>query len=111
MVSGERVRHQPCSVWRFCGASGAARGAPSNSRCRSHCEPHKTCFIQSYVDIDPGAGAKDYACGGATYDEHNGIDFRLLSAAARQGAAWPCSRRRTARSKATRDGVADVFFA
>ncbi len=27
------------------------------------CEPHKTCFIQNYVDLDPGAGVRDYACG------------------------------------------------
>lgn len=46
------------------------------------CEPGKTCFIQSYVDHDPGAGVTDFACGSATYDGHKGTDFRILSAAA-----------------------------
>ena len=68
------------------------------------CEPHKTCFIQSYVDLDPGPGARDYACGGATYEKHNGIDFRLLSAdAAKKGFAVLASA--DGKVKATRDGV------
>ncbi|MEQ1650973.1 MAG: M23 family metallopeptidase [Hyphomicrobium sp.] len=46
------------------------------------CEPHKTCFIQSYVDHDAGPASSDYACGTATYDGHKGTDFRVLSAAA-----------------------------
>lgn len=73
------------------------------------CEPHLTCFIQSYGDADPGPGVKDYACGGATYDKHDGTDFRLLSSlAAKSGvnvlAAAP------GRIKATRDGMTDIFF-
>ncbi|MEQ1671905.1 MAG: M23 family metallopeptidase [Hyphomicrobium sp.] len=46
------------------------------------CEPHKTCFIQSYADHDAGPGFRDYACGTAAYDGHKGTDFRVLSAAA-----------------------------
>ncbi len=73
------------------------------------CEPHKTCFIQSYVDLDPGPGARDYACGGATYEKHNGIDFRLLSAdAAKQGFAVLASA--DGKVKAIRDGVQDIFL-
>ncbi len=41
------------------------------------CEPGRTCFIQNYVDVDPGQGVKDYACGRATYDGHKGVDFRV----------------------------------
>ncbi len=70
------------------------------------CIPGKTCFIQSYVDIDPSPRVKDPACGTATYDGHRGTDFRLLSlAAARKGvkvlAAAPGI------VKAVRDNMAD----
>jgi len=52
------------------------------------CEPGRTCFIQSYVDTDPSAAARDFRCGSATYDGHKGVDFRVLStAAARTGIA------------------------
>jgi hypothetical protein len=73
------------------------------------CEPHKTCFIQSYVDVDPGAGVHDYACGSATYDGHKGIDFRLLSTAeAVQGVAVLAAADGTV--KALRDGMEDVLI-
>lgn len=73
------------------------------------CEPHKTCFIQSYVDDDPGPAAKDYACGSATYEKHNGIDFRLLSAeAAKANVAVVASA--DGKVKATRDGMTDAFL-
>ena len=73
------------------------------------CQPHKTCFIQNYVDIDPGRPATDYMCGGATYDKHSGVDFRLLSAAA---TTPPVSVLASADGtvKAVRDGVQDLFF-
>lgn len=73
------------------------------------CEPHKTCFVQNYVDADPSPAVQDYACGGATYDKHDGTDFRLLSAQATKDgvnvlAAAP------GRVRAVRDGMEDVFF-
>jgi len=46
------------------------------------CMPGESCFLQHYVDIDPGPEARDFRCGSATYDGHKGIDFRLLSVAA-----------------------------
>jgi hypothetical protein len=73
------------------------------------CEPHKTCFIQTYVDVDPGLGVKDYMCGTATYDQHSGVDFRLLSAA-RTKTPVPVLASADGTVKAMRDGVADVFF-
>lgn len=39
------------------------------------------CLIQNHVDRDPGPGARDAACGAATYDGHQGVDFRLMSLA------------------------------
>ena len=35
------------------------------------------CFIQNYVDHDPGPGRLDYACGRLSYDGHDGTDIRL----------------------------------
>jgi hypothetical protein len=41
------------------------------------CSIGKDCFVQNYVDTDPSTGAKDFACGGLTYDGHKGTDIRL----------------------------------
>jgi hypothetical protein len=73
------------------------------------CQPHKTCFIQTYVDIDPGDGYHDYACGAATYDGHSGVDFRVLSAEVTK-LPVPVLASADGTVKAVRDGVEDVFF-
>ncbi|MBD0864491.1 MAG: M23 family metallopeptidase [Rhodobacteraceae bacterium] len=46
------------------------------------CTLNKTCYIQQYVDRDPGPGSYDFACGGLSYDGHKGTDFALPSLAA-----------------------------
>ena len=72
------------------------------------CEPHSTCFVQSYVDLDAGPGVRDFSCGGATYDGHSGVDFRLLSAASSNaGVAVVAAADGTI--KGVRDGVPDIF--
>ena len=43
------------------------------------CDPDRTCLIQQYVDMAPGPEATDPFCGTATYDDHKGTDFRVLS--------------------------------
>ena len=35
------------------------------------------CYIQQYVDIDPGPGSSDFMCAGLSYDGHRGTDFAL----------------------------------
>ena len=45
------------------------------------CTLGEDCFIQQYVDRDPGPGAGDYACGAQTYDGHDGVDIRLRTTA------------------------------
>lgn len=37
----------------------------------------EACFIQQYVDRDPGPNASDYQCSGLSYDGHRGTDFGL----------------------------------
>lgn len=72
------------------------------------CTPGQDCFVQNYVDMDPGAEALDFACGRATYDRHTGVDFRLLSAAAaKTGVDVLAAADGTVRS--TRDALADAF--
>lgn len=49
------------------------------------CDPGRTCFVQYYVDRDPGPDARDFAGGSQTYDRHDGTDFRLPSSIAAAG--------------------------
>ena len=43
------------------------------------CEIGRNCWVQNYVDHDPSAAVKDYACGGQTYDGHDGTDIRVAN--------------------------------
>ena len=40
------------------------------------------CFVQNFVDADPGPEGRDYQCQTQTYDGHKGVDFRILDIAA-----------------------------
>jgi hypothetical protein len=72
------------------------------------CEFGKTCWIQSFVDIDTSAEVRDFACGSATYDGHNGTDFRVTSAAAAaEGVDVLASA--DGLVKGVRDGMVDIF--
>ncbi len=72
------------------------------------CEVGKTCFIQQYVDTDPGSGARDYTCSGQTYNGHKGTDFRVKTAAdARTGVKVLAAASGVVLR--TRDGIADKF--
>lgn len=73
------------------------------------CVPRTTCFIQNFVDLDPGPGVRDFACGAATYDGHSGVDFRVLSAAA-AASGVPVLVAADGVVKGRRDGVADIFI-
>ncbi len=46
------------------------------------CVLGKDCFIQNYVDMEPGEEAKDFTCGPLAYNNHQGTDFRLRNRAA-----------------------------
>lgn len=45
------------------------------------CTLPDTCYIQNYVDTDPGQGVADYRCTAQSYDGHKGTDFALPSRA------------------------------
>jgi hypothetical protein len=74
------------------------------------CDLGKDCFIQQYVDVLPGEGVKDYRCGIASYDDHKGTDFRVLSVSA-ANAGVPVLASAAGRVKAVRDGMEDRLLA
>ena len=87
--------------------SGVALAAPPTLEVPIDCEVGRTCFIQNYVDRDPGADYRDYTCGRLSYDGHKGTDFRLrthreMLAGVRVLAAAPGVVR------AVRDGMRDI---
>jgi hypothetical protein len=69
------------------------------------CVIGKSCFIQQYVDHQPGPEAFDYRCGKATYDGHDGTDIRVRTTAESGTVAVLASA--PGRVKAIRDGVED----
>ncbi len=71
------------------------------------CQPGQDCWISNHVDLDPGRGARDYACGVLTYDGHNGTDLALRDLQAmREGVAVLAAAGGVVR--AVRDGTADA---
>ncbi|MES2432603.1 MAG: M23 family metallopeptidase [Pseudomonadota bacterium] len=70
------------------------------------CRLGDSCYIQQYVDHDPGPGAEDFTCGPLSYEGHDGTDIALPTRAAMQAgvnvlAAAPGT------VKGIRDGIAD----
>lgn len=43
------------------------------------CTLGETCYIQNFVDTDPGKGTADFLCGPLSYDGNIGTDFALPS--------------------------------
>ncbi len=71
------------------------------------CRIGEECFVQNFVDRDPGPGARDYMCGALTYDGHAGTDFRVPDLAAmRRGVAVLAAAAGVV--VGVRDGVDDV---
>ncbi len=70
------------------------------------CTLGRDCFVQNYVDRDPGPGFLDFACGPLGYDGHRGTDIALPDRAAmRRGVAVRAAAAGVVR--ATRDGMID----
>lgn len=73
------------------------------------CDMGETCFIQQYVDADPGPGAADFTGGPLSYDGHQGTDFRLADLEA-MAAGVPVRAPAAGRIRGARDGVPDGTF-
>ncbi len=73
------------------------------------CTLGQDCYIQNYVDHDPGPGYADFTCAHLTYDGHKGTDFALLSRAAMaEGVTVHAAA--DGRVTALRNGMADGAF-
>jgi hypothetical protein len=62
--------------------AGGALAAPPLLGLPIQCNPGIDCHIQNFFDHDVGAGWRDHACGGLSYDNHTGTDFRVADLAA-----------------------------
>lgn len=73
------------------------------------CSPGVDCFVQNYVDQDPGPEVADFTCGSLSYDGHDGTDIRLadLTAMAAGVAVLAAADGTVLR---VRDGEADGVF-
>ncbi|GIT91169.1 peptidase M23 [Jannaschia pagri] len=75
-----------------------------------NCTLGEDCFIQQYVDADPGPGARDYTGGPLSYDGHRGTDFRVADLEAMaEGVAVLAPADGVIRG--IRDGMADRIIA
>ena len=73
------------------------------------CTLGQSCYIQNYVDRDPGPGTRDVGCGTLSYNGHKGTDFALPTVAAmRAGVKVLAAAAGTVR--AVRDGEPDRAF-
>jgi len=69
--------------------------------------PEGRCYIQQFVDHDPGPGARDLACNGLSYDGHKGTDIAVRTLAEmRSGVAVLAAASGTV--VGLRDGMADI---
>lgn len=71
------------------------------------CTPGEDCFVNRYLDHDPGPGFRDYACGDLGSDAHGGTDFAVPGeASVIRGVPVVAAADGTVRG--VRDGMADV---
>lgn len=75
------IRAALCAVLLM-GSASLAGAEPFLLALPVDCTLGETCYIQQYVDHDPGPGTRDFTCGGLSYDGHKGTDFGLPTHAA-----------------------------
>lgn len=73
------------------------------------CTLGEDCYIQNYMDRDPGPAYRDFTCGSLSYDGHNGTDIALPT---RADIARGVAVRAAAAGivQAVRDGMPDRLF-
>ncbi len=88
--------------------SGAAAAEAPRFGLPIDCTPGRDCFIQNYMDVDPGPGGRDHTCGPLANDGHRGTDFRVpdLAAVARGVAVLAAAPGQVVQA---RDGAPDGF--
>jgi murein DD-endopeptidase MepM/ murein hydrolase activator NlpD len=71
------------------------------------CEPGKDCWVFNFVDLDPGKGRRDFACGEMSYDTHKGTDIALAHLG-RLEEMVPVRAAASGKVLGVRDGMEDV---
>lgn len=74
------------------------------------CTLGESCYIQHYLDHAAGPEVRDFGCGTASYQGHDGTDFALPTLAA-MAAGVDVLAAAPGRVRAVRDGEADGAFA
>ncbi len=88
-------------------AAPAEAPAPPKLDMPVRCTPGETCWIAKYVDWDETTGHRDYRCGPASSDHHQGTDFASRDLEAmRRGVAVVAAAPGVVSKR--RDGMADV---
>jgi murein DD-endopeptidase MepM/ murein hydrolase activator NlpD len=72
------------------------------------CRLGETCFIQNWIDLDPGPGRADPACGPLSNEGHDGLDIRVPMRALRGGVVVNAPAAGVIR--AARDGEVDGVY-
>jgi hypothetical protein len=73
------------------------------------CTLGQDCYIQQYLDHDPGPGAADFLCGTLSYDGHDGTDFGIPTLADMERGV-PVLAAAAGEVKGIRDGMPDVLM-
>ncbi|SFD13023.1 M23 family metallopeptidase [Tropicimonas isoalkanivorans] len=71
------------------------------------CTLGEDCYIQQYVDRDPGPGQLDVGCNGLANDEHKGTDFGVISLS-QMRAGTPVVAAAPGTVRGVRDGMPDI---
>ncbi|SNS18680.1 M23 family metallopeptidase [Tropicimonas sediminicola] len=71
------------------------------------CTFGETCYIQQYVDRDPGPGQRDVGCNGLANDGHKGTDFGIPTLAD-MAAGVPVIAAAPGVVRGVRDGMPDI---
>ena len=104
-----KARRKPTAVMALLAVLADAAPAlaePPELQLPLACTLGKDCFIEDYVDADPGPGQSDYACGIKSRNGHRGTNFSLPNFIAMEtGVAVLAAAPGTI--AATRDGVED----
>ncbi len=69
------IRRAALALLLPCAGAASAQGFLLSSPI--DCDLSTTCYIQQYMDRDPGPDAQDYTCARLSNDAHKGTDFAL----------------------------------
>ncbi|NOX73455.1 MAG: M23 family metallopeptidase [Alphaproteobacteria bacterium] len=89
-------------------APAVASAGPISLQFPLDCDLGESCFVQNYMDRDPGAGAQDYTGGGLTYDGHKGTDIRVPYRRQIEGAGVTVFASASGTVLGTRNTMADI---